>query len=87
MASAFKVTKEAAKKLEATAYAAKDETVYLGEQDDDGTIRFAFKPGYRQPDTDRLQDHPLRTAANGFHYRTVATDGTVRPVRHGLGPK
>lgn len=87
MASAFKITKEQARKLESCAYAAEDETVYLGAQDENDTIKFAFRPGYRQPDADRLQDYPLTTADNGFHYRKVTTDGTMRLVRAGRGPK
>lgn len=86
MASAFKVSKEQARKLESCAFAADDETVYLGAQDENGTIRYAFRPGYRQPDVDVIQDYPLRTADNGFHYRKVTTDGTMRLVRGGRGP-
>lgn len=87
MASAFKVSKEQARKLESVAYAADDGNVYLGAQDENGTIRFAFKPGYRQPDVDRIQDYPLTTAENGFQYRKVTEDGTMRLVRGGRGPR
>ncbi len=87
MASAFIITKEQGRKLESMAYAAKDEAVRLGAQDEDGTITLAFLPGYRQPDTDRILDHPLPVAPNGFHYRTLESDGTVRPIRGGRGPR
>lgn len=86
MASAFRVTAEAARKLESAAYAAEDQLVMLGSQDERGRITYAFRPGRRQPDTDRLLDHALPVAENGFHYRTVDPEGTVRPIRGGRGP-
>lgn len=80
MASAFHVTAEQARKIESMAYSAEDQQVHLGKQDDNGSITLAFRPGYRQPDVDRILGHRLPTTDDGFHYRKVTSDGTMRDM-------